>query len=65
MPFTLTDDVIAAVLPLVMAVPDGEFRDAAASPFSRALAPADGGDFARILGHLGRRPDWTPTSAVA
>lgn len=65
MPFTLPDDVIAAVLPMVMAVPDGEFRDAAASPFSRALAPADGGDFARILRHLGRQPDWTPKSAVA
>jgi len=57
-PFALPADVIAAVLPLVFAVPDGEFRDAANSPFARALAPTGNDDFGRILRHLGRRPDW-------
>ncbi|HEY9264507.1 MAG TPA: TIGR03086 family metal-binding protein [Mycobacterium sp.] len=62
-PFTLPDDVIAAVLPLVMAVPDGEFREAADSPFARALAQTDDDDFARILRYLGRRPDWRQSAA--
>lgn len=59
-PFTLPDDVIAAVLPIVLAVPDGQFRDAADSPFAPALEQTGGDDFARILRHLGRRPDWAP-----
>ncbi|MGB3354778.1 MAG: TIGR03086 family metal-binding protein [Mycobacterium sp.] len=68
-PFTLPADVIVAVLPLVMAVPDGEFRDAADAPFGHALIRGDledsdeGDDFAAILRHLGRNPDWARTSA--
>ena len=42
-----------------MAVPDGDFRDADGSPFARALQSTDGGDFARVLKHLGRDPGWT------
>ena len=69
MPFTLPDDVVAAVLPLVMAVPDGEFRDAAAAPFARRLrrpraatsraswGTSDGGR----TGH--RSPPWHNASA--
>ncbi|CAA0130963.1 putative protein [Mycolicibacterium vanbaalenii] len=62
-PFTLPDDVVTAVLPLAMAVPDGEFRAAADSPFAPALDAAEGRDFADILRHLGRRPDWARASA--
>lgn len=56
-PFELADDVIAAVLPLVFAVPDGDFRSAPGSPFARAIAAGEGvGDFDRALLHLGRSP---------
>jgi uncharacterized protein (TIGR03086 family) len=59
--FELPDDVVAAVLPLAIAVPDGEFRAAEASPFGPAVA-TDGraSDLDRILTHLGRSPLWTP-----
>lgn len=57
-PYELPDDVVAAVLPLVMAIPDGDFRDTAASPFDRAVDDSGATDFDRILAHLGRRPDW-------
>lgn len=59
-PFALPADVIEAVLPLVMAVPDGDFRDQVGSPFARAVEPASTDDFDRILRHLGRRADWHP-----
>lgn len=58
-PFSLPDDVVAAALPLAMSVPDGEFREAANSPFARAVPPDDtDGDFARMLRHLGRSPEY-------
>lgn len=56
--YELPDDVVAAVLPLVTAIPDGDFRDSAASPFDRAVDGSAATDFKRILLHLGRRPDW-------
>ncbi|MHC9291631.1 TIGR03086 family metal-binding protein [Mycobacterium sp. LTG2003] len=56
--YDLPDDVIAAVLPLVEAIPDGDFREAAGAPFGRAVSASATTDFARILAHLGRRPDW-------
>jgi uncharacterized protein (TIGR03086 family) len=60
-PFTLPPDVISAVLPLVFAVPDGDFRAAPSSPFAPAIASgADVGDLDRALLHLGRSPVWTP-----
>ena len=62
-PFTLPDDVISAVLPLVFAVPDGDFRTAPQSPFARAIEAGEGaGDLDRALLHLGRSPLWTPSS---
>jgi uncharacterized protein (TIGR03086 family) len=58
--YELPDEVIAAALPLALAVPDGEFRDDEGSPFRRAVA-TDGEvrDLDRILAHLGRSPAWT------
>src|SRR5262249_13038806 len=61
-PFTVSDDVVAAVLPLVFAVPDGDFRTASGSPFARAIDAGDGvGDLDRALLHLGRSPGWQPS----
>jgi uncharacterized protein (TIGR03086 family) len=61
-PFTLPDEVISAVLPLVFAVPDGDFRAAPGSPFALAIEAGDGvSDLDRVLLHLGRSPAWTPS----
>jgi uncharacterized protein (TIGR03086 family) len=57
-PYELSADVVAAVLPLVLGVPDGDFREQDGAPFARAVEPVEAGDFARILAHLGRRADW-------
>ncbi len=62
-PYELPADVVSAVLPIALAVPDGEFRTAEGAAFAPAVEPAGTDDFARILRHLGRRPDWVrPTS---
>jgi uncharacterized protein (TIGR03086 family) len=62
-PLKLPEDVITAVLPIVLAVPDGEFRTAQGSPFRRAIeADESATDLDRILLHLGRSPAWEPTS---
>jgi uncharacterized protein (TIGR03086 family) len=59
--FTLPADVISAVLPLVFAVPDGDFRTAPGSPFAPAIDTGGGAsDLDRALLHLGRTPRWTP-----
>jgi uncharacterized protein (TIGR03086 family) len=61
-PFTLPADVIPAVLPLVFAVPDGDFRTAPGSPFAPAIdAGEEVSDLDRVLLHLGRSPGWTPS----
>jgi uncharacterized protein (TIGR03086 family) len=61
-PFTLPDDVVSAVLPLVFAVPDGDFRAAPGSPFAPAIASNGAiNDLDRALLHLGRAPGWTPS----
>jgi hypothetical protein len=60
-PFTLPANVIAAVLPLVFAVPDGDFRTAPGSPFAPAIEAGEGAsDLDSALLHLGRSPAWTP-----
>jgi uncharacterized protein (TIGR03086 family) len=62
--YQLPTDVLKAVLPLVLAVPDGEVRDLKSVPFDHAIEPTVGaGDFDRILRHLGRRPDFTNREA--
>jgi uncharacterized protein (TIGR03086 family) len=59
-PFVLPADVVRAVLPVALGVPDGDFRAADGSPFGRALRPADGAsNLDRVLRHLGRSPNWT------
>ena len=60
-PFELPTEVIDAVLPIVLAVPDGDFREAEGAPFARAITDADAAsDLDRILLHLGRSPHWAP-----
>ncbi|NTY61703.1 TIGR03086 family metal-binding protein [Mycolicibacterium sphagni] len=62
--YQLPGDVLTAVLPLVLAVPDGEVRDLESVPFGRGIETIDGAsDFERILRHLGRRPDFTNREA--
>src|SRR5690349_18823474 len=56
--YELPDDVVTALLPLVMGIPDGDFRDSSTSPFDRAVDAAATTDFEKVLLHLGRRPDW-------
>ncbi|MDR3662072.1 MAG: TIGR03086 family metal-binding protein [Mycobacterium sp.] len=60
--FTLPDDVIAAALPLAFAVPDGDFRSMANSPFGPAQTGDRATDFDRLLRHLGRNPQWPDQS---
>lgn len=58
-PYTLPPEVLAAAVPIVMTVPDGEVRDTPGAPFARALSRDDtDDDFARILRHLGRDPEY-------
>lgn len=61
--YELPADVLAAVLPLVLAVPDGEVRLVENIPFDPAVDPVDGaGDLERILRHLGRTPELVPAA---
>ncbi len=63
--FGLPADVVAAAMPLVMAVPDGEIRSADGSPFRAAvLIGDDADDFDRLLAHLGRSPEWTAKASA-
>lgn len=65
-PFTLPAEVIGAVVPLALAVPDGEVRDTDNSPFAHAVAPQQGAsDLDRVLRHLGRSPDWRAEGVTA
>lgn len=50
--------IVDAVLPLVLAVPDGDIRSTAGFPFAPALPSGGDGDFDGILRHLGRDPQW-------
>ena len=59
--FELPAEVVAAALPVALAVPDGEFRTAANALFRTAIEPTDqADDLDRILAYLGRCPEWTP-----
>ena len=64
-PFELPTEVISAVLPVVLAVPDGEFRETEGGPFARAItSEGAASDLDRLLLHLGRSPDWAPAQRV-
>jgi uncharacterized protein (TIGR03086 family) len=59
--FELPADVVAAALPIALAVPDTEFRTADGAPFGPAIhSPDQANDLDRILDHLGRSPNWKP-----
>lgn len=65
-PFSLPADVVSAVLPIALGVPDGDFRAAGDSPFAIALPPTDeASDLDRVLRHLGRSPAWTAATKPA
>jgi uncharacterized protein (TIGR03086 family) len=65
-PFALPDEVMETVLPLAVAVPDGEFRDMENSPFAHAVGHGEGAsDLDRVLRHLGRSPDWQAEGVTA
>src|SRR6478609_2939295 len=51
--YELPGDVIEAVLPLALAVPDGDFRTMAGAPFAPAIERQDSAGLERILRHLG------------
>ncbi|BBY44651.1 TIGR03086 family metal-binding protein [Mycolicibacterium celeriflavum] len=60
-PFVLPAEVIEAVVPLALAVPDGDIREVDNSPFAHAVTGEEGAsDLDRVLRHLGRSPDWRP-----
>jgi len=60
-PFEVPADVVAAALPIALAVPDGQFRTAENAPFHLAIGSSDqANDLDRILAYLGRPPHWTP-----
>jgi uncharacterized protein (TIGR03086 family) len=64
--FTVGADVLSAVLPIALEVPDGDFRAADESPFARALpTTGEASDLDRVLRHLGRSPAWTPATKAA
>lgn len=56
--YELPADVIDAVLPLAMMVPDGDHRAIENAPFAPAVNTTGTTDFDRLLAHLGRKPDW-------
>jgi uncharacterized protein (TIGR03086 family) len=59
--FDLPADVIAAVLPLVLAVPDGDFRTADGAAFGPSIvATGEASDMDRVISYLGRSPNWRP-----
>ena len=60
--FDLPADVLAAALPVALAVPDdGDFRTAEGAAFDPAIMTSDAAsDLERILCHLGRSSAWTP-----
>ena len=55
-------EVVAAVLPLALAVPDGD-PDGSGAAFDTAITANEvADDFDRILCYLGRSPVWAPAS---
>lgn len=63
--FEPADEVVAAALPIVLAIPDDGIRDAPDAPFAHAVTDSGATDFGRLLAHLGRRSNWRPHRADA
>ena len=62
-PFEPPAEVVGAVLPLALAVPDGKTRTIPGAAFGTAMTANDAAeDFDRILCYLGRSPAWAPAS---
>jgi uncharacterized protein (TIGR03086 family) len=60
-PFELPVDLLAAALPLTLAIPDGDFRSSDGAVFGPAIPSAEPpDDLDRIVAHLGRSPQWKP-----
>jgi uncharacterized protein (TIGR03086 family) len=60
-PFELPAHVVAAALPIALAVPGAEFRTGDSAVFRPAIqAREQANDLDRILAHLGRSPQWKP-----
>jgi uncharacterized protein (TIGR03086 family) len=59
LPYSLDDEVLAAALPVAQAVPEGERRLRPGASFKPGIPVAEGADrLTRILGLLGRSPEW-------
>jgi uncharacterized protein (TIGR03086 family) len=64
-PFELSADVVAAALPLALAVPDGAFRAGDRAFFGPVISLTKAtSDLDRILAYLGRSPQWKPSAAA-
>lgn len=61
-PFTLSDEVVDAALPLALMAPEGEARDVSGAPFAHAIDGPSRSSLDKILRYLGREPGWTPLS---
>ena len=60
-PFELPADVVAAALPIALAVPNAEFRTGDSALFGPAIQARDqANDLDCMLAHLGRSPNWKP-----
>ena len=60
--FALPADVVAAALPVALAVPGGSARLTDGAAFGPAItSPGEATDLDRILTYLGRSPEWTAT----
>ncbi|GAA3385653.1 TIGR03086 family metal-binding protein [Cryptosporangium minutisporangium] len=63
--FTPDEALVDALLPVVLALPDGAERTAPGSPFAPGLpARDDASPFARLLSALGRSPEWRPAAGA-
>jgi hypothetical protein len=58
-PVSFDDEVLAAVLPTTEQVPDGANRTVPGAAFKPGIEPTSGTTFDRVLGPLGRSPEWS------
>ncbi len=63
--YQLPADVLDAVRPLALMVPDGDYRSTPGAPFGPAVAGVATGVLDQVLAHLGRDPRWRPVRVPA